>query len=273
MAGMLLAMILIAAAVEPIAAAERQFAADSPVLGLHGAFLKHLADDAIVFDPTPVPGPARHRDKPPSKGVLSWGPAWVAAAKSGDMGLSSGPAEYRVPGEEKPSYTGWFFSVWEKQPDGAWKVRVDIGTSCPLAYAPPASVDDGLAGTGEPPARRDRASLASAEAGLDADARSGIGAAIVSRMDDRTRIHRENVCPATGSAARELAAKDTRKLDCKPLRVELSASGDLGYAYGSCRAVDGDPAASTGFVRAWRRLPDGKYALLADVTLEIPDKK
>ena len=273
MAGMLLASILIAAAVEPIAAAERAFAADSPVLGLHGAFVKHLSEDAIVFDPTPVPGQVRHRDKPPSKGLLSWGPAWVAAARSGDFGFSSGPSEYRVPGEEKPAYTGWFFSVWEKQADGAWKVRVDIGTSCPLTYAPPSSVEDGLAGVPEPAGRRDRASLASAEAKLDADARSGLGAALASRMDDRTRLHRENACPATGAAARELAAKDTRKLDCKPLRVELAASGDLGYAYGSCRAVDGDPAASTGFVRAWRRLPDGTYALLADVTLELPDKK
>jgi ketosteroid isomerase-like protein len=270
---MLLATILFAAAVEPIAAAERAFAADSPVLGLHGAFLKHLADDAIVFDPTPVPGPARHRDKPPSKGLLSWGPAWVAAAKSGDFGFSAGPSEYRVPGEEKPSYTGWFFSVWEKQADGAWKVKVDIGTSCALTFAPPSTVDDGLAGVPDLPARRDRSSLAAAEAKLDADARSGIGAALLSRMDDRTRIHRESSCAGVGAAARELAAKDSRRLDCKPLRIELAASGDLGYAYGSCTAVEGDPALATGFVRAWRRLKDGAYALLADVTLELPDKK
>ena len=269
---MLLATILIAAAVEPIAAAERAFAADSPGLGLHGAFLKHLTDDAIVFDPTPVPAAPRHRDKPKPKGILAWGPAWVAAAKSGDMGFSSGPAELRVPGEE-PLYTGWFFSVWEKQADAVWKVRVDIGTSCPLTYAPPTSVDDGLAGAPDISAKRDRASLAAAEAKLEADAKQGVGAALASRMDERTRIHRENTCPATGTAARELAAKDTRKLDCKPLRIELAGSGDLGYAYGSCTVVDGDPAASTGFVRAWRRLPDGSYVLLADVTLEIPDKK
>jgi len=273
MARMILGTLLLSTAIEQIVAAERAFAADSPVLGLHGAFLKHLANDAIVFDPTPVPGPVRHKDKPPTKGTLSWGPAWAAAAKSGDFGFTSGPAEYRVPGEEKPGYTGWFFSVWEKQPSGDWKVKVDIGISCPLTYAAPTAVDDGLAGAEAPPAKRDRSSLAAAEAKLDADLRLSAGAALTSRMDDRTRLHRENVCPATGAAAKELAAKDTRKLDCKPLRIDLAGSGDLGYAYGSCTLVEGDPALATGYARAWRRLPDGTWKLLADVTLDIPGKK
>src|SRR5262245_35816190 len=273
MARMVLAALLLSTSFDQIVAAERAFAADSPVLGLHGAFLKHLSDDAIVFDPTPVPGPARHRDKPPSKGTLSGGPAWAAVARSGDFGFTSGPAEYRVPGEEKPSYTGWFFSVWEKQPSGDWKVRVDIGVSCPLTYVAPTTVDDGLAGAEAPKANRDRSSLAAAEAKLEADLRVRAGAALVSRMDDRTRIHRENTCPATGAAARELAEKDTRKLDCKPLRIDLASSGDLGYAYGSCAAVDGDPELKTGFARAWRRLPDGSWRLLADVTLPVPEKK
>jgi ketosteroid isomerase-like protein len=270
---MVLASLLLATAFDQVVAAERAFAADSPVLGLHGAFLAHLASDAIVFDPTPVPGPPRHKDKPPSKGTLSWGPGWVAVARSGDLGLSSGPAEFRIPGEAEPSYTGWFFSVWEKQADGAWKVRVDIGTACPLTFAAPASVDDALAGAEAPPAKRDRSSLAAAEAKLAADARMGLGAALAARMDGRSRIHREGACPATGEAARALAVKDTRKLDCKPLRIELSGSGDLGYAYGSCKAVGDDPGVETGYVRAWRRLPDGSYALLADVTLNLPEKK
>lgn len=273
MGRMVLAALLLSTAFDQVAAAERAFAADSPVLGMHGAFLKHLADDAIVFDPTPVPGPPRHRDKPPAKGTLSWGPAWAAASRSGELGFTSGPAEYRVPGEEKPGYTGWFFSVWEKQTSGEWKVKVDIGVSCPLTYVAPASVDDGLAGAEAPPAKRDRSSLASAEAKLDADLKSGAGAALASRIDDRTRIHRENTCPATGAAAKELAAKDTRKLDCKPLRIDLSGAGDVGYAYGSCTLVDGDPALATGYTHAWRRLPDGSWKLLADVTLAIPEKK
>ena len=273
MARMVFGVLLLSTAFEQVVAAERAFAADSPVLGLHGAFLKHLADDAIVFDPTPVPGPMRHRDKPPAKGLLSWGPAWAVASRSGDLGFTSGPAEFRPTGADKPSYTGWFFSVWEKPAGGDWKVRVDIGISCPLTYAAPESVEDGLPRTEEPPVKRDRSALAAAEAKLDADARLGMGAALASRIDERTRVHREGDCPATGAAARALAAKDTRKLDCKPLRIELAGSGDVGYAYGSCTLVDGDPALATGYTRAWRRLPNGSWKVLADVTLEIPDKK
>ncbi len=282
---MLLAATLLAVATPltpfvEVVAAERAFAADARVAGLHDAFLAHLSVDAVVIEPVPASGRAAHEGKPPAKGTLSWGPAWAAVAASGDLGLSSGPAEYRVPGEADPSYTGWFFSVWKKQADGVWKVRADIGISCPLTFAAPPSVEDGLAGPGAVAPAANRRSIADArmrlraeESRLAGQAKDGMGAALAPRIDDATRIHRDGRCPATGAAGREVAASDTRKLDCKPERIELAPSGDLGFAYGTCARVGGGPAETTGYLRAWRRAADGSFKVLVDVVLDVPERK
>jgi ketosteroid isomerase-like protein len=279
----MLASMLLAAALNPafdqIVAAERAFAADSAPLGLHDAFLAHLAPDSVVFQPVPMPGPAAHKDKPPAKGLLSWSPAWAAAAGAGDIGVTSGPWLYKPSGDgAPPPRTGWFFSVWKKQPDGTWKVRADIGITCALDYAVPSLVENGLPDAAPaPPLRRNdasksRARLDADEQRLDAEAKTGLGAAVLAHAAGGVRVHREGTCPSAGAAGREILAKDTRALDCKPDRIEVSASGDLGYAYGSCEAASPD-SRRTGYLRVWTRQPDGGFKVLVDVALDLPEKK
>lgn len=271
------AVLLAAVSVAPfdqVVAAERAFAADSPVLGLHPSFVAHLAPDATVFQPTPTGGIAAHQGKPPSKGTLSWGPAWAGVAGSGDLAVTSGPWEYRVSGDgAPPPATGWFFSVWKRQADGGWKVRADIGVDCPLGYAAPASVENGLAGpasavrpAGGHDAAKARGRLNAAETRLLEDAKTGIGAAVAKRSDDATRVYRDGTCPAAGPAGRAILANDTRALVCAAERIELASTGDLGYAYGTCTAGD----AKTGYLRVWRRGADGRFFVLADVVLGLP---
>jgi ketosteroid isomerase-like protein len=279
---MLTAIVLAAAlnpAFEQVVAAERAFAADSAPKGLHAAFLAHLAPDSVVFQPVPMSGLAAHQDKPPAQGLLSWSPGWAAAAGAGDLGVTSGPWIYKMSGEgAPPPRTGWFFSVWKRQPDGTWKVRADIGITCALDYAVPSLVENGLAEVGPvPPIRRIEASRARArldadEQRLDAEGRTGLGAAVLARAAEGLRVHREGTCPSMGAAGRELLVKDTRAVDCKPDRIEVSGSGDLGFAYGSCEAV-APAAGKTGYLRVWARQPDGGFKVLADVTLDLPEKK
>src|SRR5262245_22406957 len=132
---MLMTALLLAATISPfddVVATERSFAATSLREGLHEAFLAYLAPNAIGF--LPLPGPARpsHENKKKADMQLTWGPVWAAVSPAGDLALSTGP--WQISHHEKTAIgvtTGWFFSIWERQPDGTWKVAVDSGISAP----------------------------------------------------------------------------------------------------------------------------------------------
>ena len=72
--------------------------------------------------------------------VISWEPAKVQLAKSGDMGWVSGTYELTMnDASGKPiNDRGKYLEVWEKQADGNWKCRADMWNS-DLAAPGPAS--------------------------------------------------------------------------------------------------------------------------------------
>jgi ketosteroid isomerase-like protein len=269
--------LLLAATLSPfdeVVAAERAFAALSVKDGLHAAFLANFAADGVVFDPVPTNGRAAHEGKPRSKGTLSWGPAWAAVSSAGDIGFSSGPWEYRIPGEgAPPPSTGWFFTAWRKQPDGAWKVEADLGVSVPLTFTPPTGVTNGW--TSPEPARSPRpsdaaaarAKIATAEHALSVAGAKGLGAAVAAVADPEIRVYRDGKSPAEGpEAASTMLTADARTATCVAARVASSASGNLGYAYGTCTPAGAAAEKTFGYLRVWRRGGDGTWRVLVDVT-------
>jgi ketosteroid isomerase-like protein len=269
--------LLLAATLSPfdqVVAAERAFAALSEKDGLHAAFVANFAEDGVVFDPVPTNGRAAHEGKPRPKGSLSWGPAWAAVSSAGDIGFSSGPWEFRVPGDgAPPPSTGWFFTAWGKQPDGTWKVEADLGIGAPLTYAPPTDVANGwtMPELARLPRASDaasaRAKIAAAEHALSVAGAKGLGAAVAAVADPSIRVYREGTAPAAGvDAAKALLAGDTRNASCVAARVASSASGNLGYAYGTCTPTTGDAAKTFGYLRVWRRGGDGAWRVFVDVT-------
>ena len=257
-----------------IVATERAFAALSPKEGFHAAFVAYFAEDGVVFDPTPTNGRAKHQGKPAPKGVLSWAPGWAAVARAGDIGFTSGPWEYREPGEKAPPpATGWFFTAWRRQADGSYKVEADLGVDAKLDYAPPAQVVDAMpAPDSSRPARPSdaaaaRAQVAAAEHKLEAAGEQGLGAAISAAADSALRVYRDGALPADGAAAAgPVLSADTRKASCRAARVAAASSGDLGYAYGTCTPSGGDASKGFGFLRVWRRQGNGTWKVLVDVT-------
>jgi len=269
--------LLLAATLTPfdqVVDAERAFAALSAKEGLHVAFVANFAEDGVVFDPTPTNGRKAHEGKPRSKGNLSWGPAWAAVAASGDLGFSTGPWEYRVPGEgAPPPGTGWFFTAWRKRPDGVWMVEADLGVSCPLAYSPPATVENGISTPASrraprpQDASRSRGAIATAEHALNLAGAEGLGRAVTAYADASIRVYREGSPPASGvDAATSLLAADTRAAACSPAKITSSAAGDIGYAYGTCTPTAGDTEKKFGYLRVWRRGADGTWRVFVDVT-------
>ena len=113
---------------DSLVAAERAFAALSVERGLMEAFVANLAEDAVLFRPRPVTGRRLWRARGPSAATLAWAPDYAEIAGAGDLGVTSGPWEFRSPPERNlPPGHGHFISMWRKTREGAWRVAVDIG--------------------------------------------------------------------------------------------------------------------------------------------------
>jgi len=64
----------------------------------------------------------------PDSTRLIWQPAYAGIAKSGDIGFTTGPWEYKQTANGAVLATGSFATIWHKNSKGEWKYLVDIGT-------------------------------------------------------------------------------------------------------------------------------------------------
>ena len=106
--------------------AERAFAADAQRLGQWTAFRKWAADDAILFWPQPTDAKrvlAPLKDPPRA---VEWSPARSYVSCDGTLAANTGPTRW------PDGRTGYFSTIWAKQPSGGWKWTVDHGD----AHAP-----------------------------------------------------------------------------------------------------------------------------------------
>jgi ketosteroid isomerase-like protein len=150
------------ASLDTLIAAERAFSRASVEHGMKESFLAHLADDAIVFEPMPANGKRVWRARANPSGTLIWAPDFAELAGAGDLGVTSGPWEYRPPPERNaPTGYGHFVSVWRRAPGPDWRVALDIGIG---HGQPPGGLDQvdvskGPAHPPPPPAKREFGSL------------------------------------------------------------------------------------------------------------------
>ena len=61
-------------------------------------------------------------------GEVEWEPERADLAASGDLGWTTGPWQLRQEGADGPiASRGRYVSIWRRQPDGSWKVVMDLG--------------------------------------------------------------------------------------------------------------------------------------------------
>lgn len=113
---------------ETVAATERAFAATMAARD-HAAFVEFLDPDTIFF--TSNDTPLRGRDAVATRWAgffegdqapFSWEPSVVEVRAGGELALSAGP----VHGPDGKQI-GTFQSIWQRQPDGNWKIIFDRG--------------------------------------------------------------------------------------------------------------------------------------------------
>ena len=238
-----------AATAAEVVAVERAFAARVLEAGVKAGFTEYLAPDGVVFRPGPVNGRDFMADRPPSSGVLIWRPALAAISAAGDLGFSTGPYQARASADRPVAGTGWYLSVWWRQPDGTLRLLADHGLAAAAADASGREVPDtsvrllpaGAPGRGPAPAL---ASLDTASAPVPAHGEVRTMAA--------GALH-------TGPAARAtLFANPLPRL--VPLGGGAASSADLAYTYGSYTWGQEHGY----YLRVWR-LEGNRWVVVADV--------
>ena len=113
---------------------EADFCTMARAQGIPAAFAHFIAPDGILFDADPQKHRGadavaqRYGDTRPG-GVLNWAPSFAEVSDSGDLGYTWGRYEYRGTGPDgQPRVaTGYFLTIWKRQPDGTWRFVVDQG--------------------------------------------------------------------------------------------------------------------------------------------------
>lgn len=263
---------------------ERAFARKSLEVGSRAAFMMFFADDALVFRPRPVKYKEAMKNAPPVKNpleaTLEWEPIWADVSIGGDLGYTTGPAVWTDHSPAKrPTYYGFYFSFWKKQPTGEWKVVFDVGTELPGPYKgsrtvpSPASVKR-IAVQQQPSAQEQHTSLMQAESDFLASVKKNpLSQALGEFLDLQARMYRQKSFPIVGiDSIREYFSRRPYLTSWEPSHCEVAASGDLGYSYGSY--IDGSsgntPAEKGYFLHGWKRDAANRWRLVAEITSPLP---
>jgi ketosteroid isomerase-like protein len=237
--------------------AERAFAADGLALGIRDSFLKHMADDAIVFRPGPVSAKALYEGRPSStRPKLEWWPQKVVIARSGDLGLSVGPSA--VDGQRG----GYYATIWRKQPDGQWKWIYDGGAEAPASKAPDPvtpAIQGPTATLGSKSPAEAMAAVRNVEEKL---AKAAAG--------DAPKAYRAALAAdawLTGPAGTQDLTPDdlAARITLRPARMTLnmdgggaSTAGDLVWTFGTASWTAGsDTPVNTHYMHVWQRRAEG----------------
>jgi ketosteroid isomerase-like protein len=237
--------------------AERAFAADGLALGVRDSFLRHMADDAIVFRPGPVSAKALYEGRPSSKTLrLEWWPQKVVIARSGDLGLSVGPAV--VNGKRG----GYYATIWRKAPDGQWKWIYDGGAEADAASAPDASTPAIQGFTAVKGSRSPAEALKAVRFAEDALAEAAAGDA-----PGAYRAALSSDAWLTGPGGTEsLKPSDlAARIGLRPARMTIrmdsggaSAAGDFVWTHGTARWTGrSDTPVDTHYMHVWQRRAEG----------------
>ena len=258
--------------------AEKTFAKVSGEHGIRTAFLQYLSEDAILFRPGPVKGRRYFMEKETVEGSLAWTPTYAEVSAGGDLGFTTGPFEYKGPDRDM---SGHYVSVWRKGSNGAWQVILDLGItqSQRIPIEPGEVAGPPAAATAAPGGRRMptdalRAILLDSEAYVGRGAsEQGLLAGLEAQAAADIRLYRDGEAPIEGIEKVRSYLKGERERTIYTLeRAEMSAGGDLGYAWGTAmldRDLDGQPQRAA-WARIWRFRGDTGWRVVLDALVPLP---
>ena len=263
---------------EELVEAEKAFARYCVEHGIRDAWLEFFADDGVIFKPGPVNAKEFYRKRPPAQtplpATLNWEPRYGDVSLAGDMGYDIGPWNYvsnTTPKE--PDSHGYFFSIWKKQPDGKWKVAVDVGTG-----EIKSATADHVFGKPFQPARQykpkvprglapaaELRGLTEMERGFAANAKSaGALNSYLALVADDAKTFKPNTPPAGKEAIRSfIPAGSEMMLTLAPVGGGVAVSRDMAYTYGSYEIQESGRTREKGYyAHMWKRDEAGRWKVV-----------
>jgi ketosteroid isomerase-like protein len=250
-----------------LADTERAFVQRAQDVGAKQAFLDFFADTAVGFEtgsPAPAKDGIRKQPDPPKdvKVLFWWEPRYGDIAASGELGWLTGPVRSARPDRNNGAVRhGNYASIWKRQPDGTFKVVIDVGID-PTGEVP---FPDGFTRApfdnryvGEEIAPLAQASLLAADRALNNAARSSLAEAYAAALAPAGRVHRNGRLPMQGREAVEWLKTQEPITAAESLFAESALSADLGYTWGSYNGGH--------YVRVWIREASGAWKVALDVT-------
>lgn len=267
---------------------EKAFSKTSEDRGIREAFLTWLAPDAIVFRPGPVEGrPVYEKMDPAEPAVLAWEPEFAEISASGELGFTTGPYRIRPRRDAEPAGFGHYVSVWRKQPDGSWKVFLDIGVEHGPVSPAKGDIQLGIYRMGVRPLSPERLREEELAFGRRAGAfekaagTKGLRKALEGFATNDIRTYRPGRPPAVGKAALSgLVPEGSGRVLPGPgagrsaYQVLMGWSGDLAATYGTFEVRRGSAAVENwSYLRIWRKRDTEDWMICLDIELPVPDKK
>jgi len=252
---------------------EREFAARAQQVNARQAFVEYFAADAILFTPFAAPAFPGLRESEDWGVNIQWRPSAAGISGAGDLGYTTGPAEYRREPSAPPVRHGHYTSVWQRQPDGRYRVLVDIGIHHPV---PPERIDDwSLRAAPADAAPLTASERAAAEAEMRAlDARVGselAGSAagvFAGVLAEDARIHFGGRMPALGRpASLMLIEAADQTVGWWPEGAAVAISGDFGFVYGRgrWRGAQSQETGELSYLNLWQKRA-GEWKLIVHVS-------
>lgn len=250
---------------------EKSFARAAVEKGTRDAFLEFLADDGTVFQPSAANGKEFWQARPASPSILSWTPTFADISSNGILGYTTGDWEYRPKGKaDAPAAFGQYMTIWRKQPDGNFKVVLDLGVS----HNKPASVeanwksssDDGNQSADQPPAS------SASNLFFDTAASKGLDKAYKMFASENARLLRQGKFPIIGKTNTLAELKKDKSIVSFGKNMTLQSAGDLAYSATTYQVKSGANIVETGnTVQIWK-FTGGKWQIVMDVFSPVTEK-
>lgn len=237
--------------------------------GIKQGFLEYLADEGFIFNPSPVNGKESWSSRPDSPAALTWNPVFIDVSANGALAYSTGNGIYRPKGkDDSNAYYSEYATVWQRQPNGDYKVVIDIG----ISHTKPAVTETDWKSA--PPAENSItpkiSSTVTAQEFFDSAQGEGVSKAYKNFAAENIRLLREGSMPIIGKKAVLEQLKKDKDVIKYSKRMFFVSAGDLAYLSDTYTLSKDQKITGKGnIVQVWK-LRGGVWQIVLDVTTPIP---
>jgi hypothetical protein len=236
--------------IDQLVAAEKNFANTSREQSSKKAFLTNVDSNCIGFNKGEQLNVFREwLERKEDSSKLTWAPELAVIASAGDMGVTTGPWEYRQKSlKDTPVVHGNFTTVWQKKDNGEWKAMLDLGITFPQKIGSVSEVKK-IVLQGSKVNSFDTGSLLNTDKNFMNAYETDKATAIQFVIDKDSWFSIAGNAPLKNAAAIKAGMSIIpSKVQFTPAGMFLSKNNDLFVVYGSAKTGDKKQA----FMRLWK---------------------